>query len=38
MEEKNSSGDRTMRLSFHYYNNREDIERFFSVIRQAVMR
>lgn len=38
MEEKNSSGDRTMRLSFHYYNNREDIERFFSVIRQAVMK
>ena len=32
------SGAYQMRLSFHYYNNREDVDRFFSVIERAVQR
>ena len=31
-------GGRFMRVSFHYYNNREDIDRFFDVIGAAARR
>ena len=30
-----ANGERRARLSFHYYNNREDIDRFFAVIRAS---
>lgn len=32
---KSGSGESEMRLSFHYYNNQEDIDRFFAVIQAA---
>lgn len=36
--EPDSSGRYRMRLSFHYYNNQEDVDRFFSVIERAQIR
>ena len=30
------NGEREMRISLHYYNNREDIDRFFAVLKKGV--
>lgn len=32
------NGEREMRISLHYYNNREDIDRFFAVLRKGMLR
>ena len=31
------NGDREIRVAFHYFNNREDIDRFFAVIRGGLI-
>lgn len=36
--EADENGEREMRICFHYYNNREDIDRFFAVLKKGIER
>ncbi len=36
--EPDENGEREMRICFHYYNNREDIDRFFAVLKKGIER